>query len=329
LFFGKAKPKGTGKMYFVATPYLWENVADRLDQARAQQEFLDGNYSFAGLQLLWSSVAALGNEGNGTKRLLPNSVCYKCASAYQPRRENMKLIVSLLTAFFVSGAALAATAEEDVTKYTAIFNGDAAWHNNAVESLAWMGISDTRLYDVIEQRLLKEAPIAKGNNDEKNRVARYIRALGFSGQDKYFTTISRLVADRVYERYAQQALKELPQYKNWNPIISNRATFDPKYSDDVNRVANMLRSNDLQLKKIGAKRVYFAHKDDVLLDLLSKDMLRIYPIVTDDEDVDTAAWLVKALGSAKDPKYRAAIQEVASKARNTKIQQYAKKALEP
>jgi hypothetical protein len=239
----------------------------------------------------------------------------------------MKFVISLFTAFLMSGLAMAASWEDDVARYVAIFSGDTSGHNDAVETLAWMGISSPRVYDLLERRLLNEAQGAKTSKEDKNRVARYIRALGFSGQTKYTQTISKYVGDKVYERYASTALEDLRNYQKWNPVIANRATFDPQYSDDVNRIRNMLKSDDMQLKRIGAKRIYFANQDDILLEVLSKELQTNYQ-KAEGEDIDAVAWMVKALGHAKNPKYRPLIEEIAIKAKDKKVVKYARLALE-
>src|SRR4051812_28755760 len=112
----------------------------------------------------------------------------------------MKFIASLFAALLFSSAALAATPEEDLTRYIAIFSGETRGHNDAVESLAWMGISDPRLYDIIEKRVLEEADKVKLDRNELGRVQRYLRALGFSGQAKYANTIQKYAVEKVYER---------------------------------------------------------------------------------------------------------------------------------
>ncbi|TCS36247.1 hypothetical protein EDC30_10764 [Paucimonas lemoignei] len=239
----------------------------------------------------------------------------------------MRKFLVMLLATIVLMPATAATLDEDVARYIQIFNSDTHAHQEAVESLAWMGLSDTRLFDVIERRVKDEADRFRNNKDEKNRVARYIRALGFSGQSKYEPTIRQYLADRTYERYAKTALEDMDDYRKWNPIISNRASFDPRYSDDVNRVMNMLKSDDPLLKRVAAKRIYFAHQDDVLLELLAKDLKAAYP-KADTTYSDATSWMVKALGNAKNPKYRPLIQEIAGNSRDSKVASYAKKALE-
>ncbi len=142
-----------------------------------------------------------------------------------------------------------------------------------------------------------------------------------------FRRLSKYLTDQTYERYAKVALNDLPDYQKWNPIIANRAGFDARYSDDVNRILNMFRSDDLWLKRIAAKRVYFENQDEVLLDTLVKELQATYTR-NDPEYSDVFAWMVKALGNAKNPKYRPAIQEIAARSADPKVVRYAQKALE-
>jgi hypothetical protein len=185
------------------------------------------------------------------------------------------------------------------------------------------------LFDIVERRLLEDADASQADRTERNRVARYIRSLGFSGQPKYEPTIRKFLESPPYRRFAEAALADLPQYNKWNPVISNRGSFDPKFSDDVNRVANMLRSDDLLLLRVGAKRVFFDSKEDILLELLAQQLRANYARrdLNDGERVDSVAWLAKALGSSKNDKYVALLQEVGEKADAHAVRGHAKEAL--
>jgi hypothetical protein len=239
----------------------------------------------------------------------------------------MKKILLALCAFsFFLNLAAAATPEEDANRYIQIFNGDKNHHSEAIETLAWMGISDTRVYDILERRVLDEAKAARNDRYEKNRVALYIRALGFSGQEKYAATITPFLGDPVYERYAKLALEDIPVYRQWNSLLSDRSKFDPKYSDDLNRVLIMLKSSDFRLKKIGAKRVYFANKEDVALETLAGELKASYNL-RDHQYSDAIAWMVKALGSSMQAKYKPLLKEVAANSWDTKVLGYANEAL--
>jgi len=239
----------------------------------------------------------------------------------------MKILLVFLTSLFFASNALSATAEEDVERYVRIFNGDASQHSDAADTFVWAGQSDIRIFDVIEKRLLADAEAGRNDKKEKSRVVRYVRALGFSGQSKYLPTIKQFAADNDYERYAKAALVDLPQYHKWNLIIANRATFNPKLSDDANRVTNMLRADDFLLKRVGAKRVYYKNQEPEVLEVLAKELRASYATATP-TTADAVAWMVKALGQARIEKYKPLIEEVIANAKEPAVLKHANAALE-
>jgi hypothetical protein len=221
----------------------------------------------------------------------------------------------------------AATYDEDVARYIAIFRGDKTLHASAAESLGWTGLSDTRLFDVIEERLLADYPAPRDVKPERQRLAWYIRALGFSGQEKYLPTINKFLQDRDYATYARHALKDLPDYKKWNPLISDRSSFDAKLSDDANRAINMIRSSDFRLKELGAKRVYYGRvREEPVFEALAGEVLASYA-GADASNNDEIAWMVKALATSGNEKYRPVVQEVAEKTTDAKIARHARTSL--
>jgi hypothetical protein len=229
------------------------------------------------------------------------------------------LLFSLCTPF----SALAATPEEDVQRYIGIFQAGAD-SDRAADDLAWMGISDTRLYDLIERQLLVDS---RGTSrPERNHAARLIKALGFSGQPKYEATLNGL--SEAYRRPVERALINLKLYEKWNPVIASRAGWDAKYPDDVNRVRNMLKSDDLRLQAVGAKRVFFAHSSEtVLLDLLAERLRACYKTATDPDGVEAAGWMVNGLGKSASPDHRGVIAEVAAGAASDKLRSRAERTL--
>jgi len=240
----------------------------------------------------------------------------------------MRPILALAASLVFSNLAVAASLEEDVQRYIQIFNGEKNLHSDAADTFPWIGLSDPRLFDIIERRLSEDADASRDNRNEKNRVARYIRSLGFSGQSKYEPTIKKYVVDTVYDRYARDALLDLPEYNKWNPVISDRSSFDPKLSDDANRVSNMLRSDDLLLKRLGAKRVYYGTKEDIVLELLAQQLRTNYARTDlSIERSDCVAWMVRALGSSKNEKYKALLEEVADKGKAPSVVKHAKDVL--
>ncbi len=238
----------------------------------------------------------------------------------------MKRWIVALCAVWGCAQALAATVEEDVQRYIAVFSGDPAAHEKAVESLAWMGLSDPVLFDRLEKMTLAEYSSAHWNRRDQTRVGHYVRALGFSGQAKYLPTLQKVQEDKFHQRVAKAAQEDLAVYSRWNPIISNRATFDPKYSDDVNRALNMLRSDDIMLKRLAAKRVFFELREPVLAELIARDLKAGYPKV-DGSTEDAYSWMVKALARVDRAAYMPLFEEVRNNVRNRKLNDYANRAI--
>jgi hypothetical protein len=235
----------------------------------------------------------------------------------------------ILLSLLFSIPAGAASIEEDVQRNIAMFKGDTVTHPIVAEALGWTGLSDPRLFDVIEQRLLKDYPAPADNRLEKQRLAWYIRALGFSGDAKYLPTINRFREYRDTAVYAKHALVDMPDYRRWNPIISDRTSFDPKLSDDENRVVNMLRGGDFSLKRLGAKRVHYeTMRNKQVLDVLAEELRAGYPKAAMDKNSDPVAWMVRALGAAKQEKYKPLLREVLANTTVPAVQGHARQAVD-
>lgn len=194
----------------------------------------------------------------------------------------MKTFIVFLTVCFLSASVHAVSLDDDVQRYAHLFADGESVQTELVVSLAWMGISDPRLFDVIERCVRDEAEQSRNDRNKKNEIAYLIRVLGFSGQTKYVSAVEQFSSDPVYARYAKNALEDMPNYQKWNPVISNHASFNPKYSDEVNRILNMRRAEDFLLKRMGAKRVHVSNKDAVLPDTLANEIRASY--TRDDAD---------------------------------------------
>ena len=226
----------------------------------------------------------------------------------------MKIAYLIFVASFLSNPSFAASPEEEVAIYIKIFEGNISEHSTAADALAWKGLSDTRLFDIIEQRALTDYIIADQNKHERERVAQYVRALSYSGNQKYRPTIQIFVANASYHRAGREARENLFLYGKWNPILSNRATFDPKYTDDVNRIMNLLRSDSLYLHRVAAKTIFSGMHEKALLNSLAQS-IKEYELKKDaatehfnatlettegntSDFLDTLAWMKKAMDGA-------------------------------
>ena len=242
----------------------------------------------------------------------------------------MRFFLAFLASLLLTGQSFAATLEEDVLSYTRIFSAERSQHLAAADALNYAGVSDLRVFDLIEKLLVSDVQTELYEGADKERITRYINALGVSGQEKYIPTLEGLLEHRIYRRFAKAALPEIPRYRQWNTVISNRATFDPKLSDDTNRAMNMLKSDDVLLNRVGAKFVYLAEvKEEVLLEQLAAKLTAHYlKSAPDGETEDSIAWLAKGLGSAKSERYRPLLQQVVDSTPNGRVWNFAKEALE-
>ena len=116
------------------------------------------------------------------------------------------------------------------------------------EKIMWSGLSSPSLFDLIEQDLIERSK-NPNNKKELDNVAWLMKALGSSGQKKYTTTLQNLTShnNSKIAKYAKEGLKLIPQHTIWNPIISDTSNANPDKSEVINRYANMIRSDVLEL----------------------------------------------------------------------------------
>ncbi len=240
-------------------------------------------------------------------------------------------IYSLLI-FCVLVSSTASAANDGLDEYIQIFTeGNARQQTRAAKELAWAGLSDPRLFDPIEKSLLEQYLIV----EEKYAIddtAWLARAMAYSGQEKYRATLEKVASDspqKKIRRHAENSLVQLDNYERWNPIITDTSNRDSSKSDEINRYANMLRSDDLELQRIGAKGVHSTQAyDTYLLGILDAEIRAVYlEVSTDSLFIDTVAWMCKALSGSGVEAYKPTIVEVSENAGNSKVAKYASKYL--
>ncbi len=90
-----------------------------------------------------------------------------------------------------------------------------------------------------------------------------------------------------------------------------------------------IRLDNYEEKEFAAKRIFReAMSETAVLDVLEKELLAVYNLDPRDRaKSDSVAWMVKALGAAKLPKYRETIAKIAKDADNGAVKKYAKQTL--
>lgn len=225
-----------------------------------------------------------------------------------------------------AGAAM--NREDDIQKYSEIFlEKPRVQQQQAAESLEWAGLSDPRVFDIVEKNLL-DTYQSGDNKDNANYMAWLCKALAFSGQEKYRPTLEKIAkgtTQRNLRKYAEWSLATLATYTRWNPIISDAAGANPQKSAELNRFANMLRSSEMDLQSLAAQRVIEQRIDDEwLLDLVQQT---VQPKLARDwseiNEVKAVAYMLKALASSGKSQYRATVEQAAVSAGSKKVRKYA------
>ncbi len=228
----------------------------------------------------------------------------------------------------------AASSEELIDEYIQAFSPGASeqMQLDALNELQWSGISDTRVYDLVEQNLLDIYLSARSRSKELDLVSWYAKSLGTSGLDKYRQTLKQVLDSKVNKKvskYAQEGLDNLSKYAVWNPIISGKENARPDKPHFVNAYANMLRSKNWELMNMAAKRIWAEEvRDRYLLQVLDEVILRQYQASYSEKiHILTLAWMTRALASSSDPEYKATVEAVANNAGTRKVRSYASKYL--
>ena len=100
------------------------------------------------------------------------------------------------------------------------------------------------------------------------------------------------------------------------------------YPTTSQRLKNMLDSNDMELIRVAAKRMYLSRMSDhELISTASKLIEKHYQSDGDKVFIDTVAWLCKAVANSKNPQYKPLIERVSTSANNKKLRNYARKYL--
>jgi hypothetical protein len=129
---------------------------------------------------------------------------------------------------------------------------------------------------------------------------------------------------------AEVALQRIDVYKAWNPVISAGLEDAPTGRLEETRVKNMMNAEDFLLVRIGAKRLFNAHlQDQELVNVAKQRLATEWRLVDEDNDpqLDSVAWLIKAIGAAGDKSVVPLLKEIENGSNIKKVKKYAKKTI--
>ncbi len=243
---------------------------------------------------------------------------------YKITLKNLTMVILLVT----SQMAFAFNSDDEQIDYVldVIKSGSQAEKEKVLERLQWSTISDARLYDVLANELVEKH--TQSLESAERRVLSYkVRALGYSGNPKYESTLDTLVNNTVdgkLRRHAEKAWENLITFKAVQTQLEKVEFEQGELPSEVANYIRLLKTNDSYAKRLAARATFHEHQtNQVLLSIIAEQLKAAYKAPDlEDLDQDMAAWFCKALGQAGG--YGDLLSEVADNSPYRKIQKYAK-----
>ena len=239
------------------------------------------------------------------------------------------LILTFVIACFALSTQAGSAANKKITELIPVYkSGNLITVKRETGQLAWAGISSPRLFDVVEARLKEN--VESSSKEGMDLTGWLIKALSYSGNPKYLPTLENIAQTsslRKVKGYAKKGIDRLHKYEQWNPELRKGVTASTDKEAEFQRVRNMLKSDNYELLRMGAKRVAYRYRDNSeLLALVQKRLLGEYQSdLRDKVSLDTMIWLCKALAESGNSKYKSILDQVANGTDNRKLAKRAAK----
>ena len=246
------------------------------------------------------------------------------------RKTIQSFFSGLIFLLLMNGPAAAfATLDEQIAHYLEVLdNGSYAAKTTMLERLQWSGLSDPRLYDQIESRLLADYQKEDLNKNDYAVMSHQARALSYSGNEKYRKSLKMVMkqaANKRVAKHARKALSQLKDFSRWQKLIEQSSANASAKEVEVASYMRMLNVDDVFVQRLAARAIYHEEQNDPDLLALTADKLKaIYAQEgLDKQEQDTAAWLCKALGQSGIAEYGQLLTRVADETPYKKIRKYA------
>jgi hypothetical protein len=213
----------------------------------------------------------------------------------------------------------------------ALNSGSSGQRIQAAKIITNAGIADQALYEKIAA-LLRDGYGDGIESDHVDEMSWLCKALAASGDQRYKVLLQE-IADQApsfkLRRYAGQSNDMIEEYADRMRILNSTETWDDNLSGEENRLVNMLSSDKMPLKKDAAKTIVRSVGVHGKLYGVVADELRkmLADQRTRSEDIDTMAWLCKALAISGDSQYAEILKQVQAGTEDIKLKIAASKAL--
>lgn len=197
----------------------------------------------------------------------------------------------------------------------------------------YSGITDIRLFDEINSRVLNSYKKEKPSRDELEELGWALKALAASGNIKYRNTLKKVAADAPKGRtkkHARDALESLPNYARWNPVITSEKFEQVGRKPSVALWMRFIDSdhNDLALTGVN-KASEFKVYEPALTELVEAELRDRLRVKTKDKvDLELQGRMIRYLAEHPEfGKYTSLFSIIAEESPNKKVRKWALKSL--
>ncbi len=221
--------------------------------------------------------------------------------------------------------------DNTLAQYQEIFSANnPTSQQEAIKKLAISGFSTPELYDVIVQNIKTNLPQTKDKH-ALNNMAYLVRALAYSGNEKYLPFINSLMSKEQPKKIRAHAKKskiELYQYKKWNQIFNATSENNATVLDQNQRLINAFKGDDIGLMELSAKRmIELRLEDKAVLDAIGQELKSARLLVHDRQAISAYAYMAKAIASSSKPEYKPLLEDLKMTIPHKKVRKYISKYL--
>jgi hypothetical protein len=197
----------------------------------------------------------------------------------------------------------------------------------------YSGITDKRIFDLLESKLLTLAGQDKFSREEAEAASWYAKTLASSGDTRYkqsLETVSETVKNRKIRKTALKSIAEINKFKRWNAVINQNEFEMDGRSSTLALWMRMIASDQPDMGIYALEKANtFADYDINFSIMLEEKLLAAIPLKNlNEEKIDFYSKAMEYLMSHPEfGKYTSLVNDVAEQGKNKKLVKAAHRAL--
>lgn len=202
----------------------------------------------------------------------------------------------------------------------------------AAKTISSSAIQDPTIYATIDMVLKENFDNPSQEKQHIDEMAWMCKALASSGDSRYEETLRLVIANtsnRKLQNYANQSIELIPYYAERSRQMNQAGDFSDAFSNVEKQYANMVKSDILKLRKDGAKKIVRSGSvNQELYAIVNDTLLKTFdPKETGREEVDTLAWLCKALAASGNIEFIPTLEKIVNTTESIKLKKYSSSSL--